>query len=101
MIPEWLPSAALGLVLGVAVSVLNHFILQQGVRKAAAVAGSKGTSIIMLRYGIRYLLNILALFIVYKNIPMLIATAIGLTANKNYIFVKYLTSGKFAKKGVN
>jgi len=101
MFPEWLPSAALGLILGIAVSVLNHFILQQGIKKASAVPDGKGTNIIMARYGIRYLLNILALFAVYKNVPMLIATAVGLTANKNYLFLKYLASGKLGKKGVN
>lgn len=99
--PQWLPSALLGLIFGFGVSVLNHFILQQGIQKAAASSDRKGQNIIMTRYGIRYILNILSLFIVYQNVPMLIATAIGLTANKNYLFLKYLTWGNSGKKGVN
>jgi len=101
MIPQWLPSALLGLLFGIGVSVLNHFILKQGINKAANLPPEKGKSVIMIRYGIRYIFNILALFLVYKNTPMLIATAIGLTANKNYLFLKYLNSGKYGKKGVN
>lgn len=99
--PQWLPSGLIGLLFGLVVSILNYFILQQGIKKSTSLPDSKGQNIIMVRYGIRYILNILALVIVYKNAPMLLGTAIGLTANKSYLFFKYLNWKNFGKKGVN
>lgn len=88
--PSWLPSALAGLALGLTVSLLNHLILLQGQRQAVHQPPAKARNTVLARYGIRYLLNVLALFLVYKNTAMLIATAIGLTANKNYLFIKHL-----------
>lgn len=89
-LPIWMPSALKGLAFGVAVAALNHFILVQGEKKAETMPPEKGKNIIMIRYGIRYLLDVLALFLVYRDAPMLIGTALGLTFNKNFLFVKYL-----------
>jgi len=83
-------SALLGLAFGIAVSVLNHLILLQGQKAAKDMPPAKAKNTILLRYGIRYLLNLAAMFLVYKNPAMLIATAIGLTANKNFLFIKHL-----------
>jgi len=99
--PQWLPSALIGLLFGIAVSILNYFILQQGIKKSASLPAGNGQNIIMARYGMRYILNILALVIVYENAPMLLGTALGLTANKSYLFFKYLNWKNFGKKGVN
>lgn len=88
--PVWMPSALKGLAFGIAVAALNHFILIQGEKKAESMPPEKGRNAILARYGIRYILDVLALFLVYKDAPMLIATAIGLTFNKNILFVKYL-----------
>jgi hypothetical protein len=85
-----MPSALQGLAFGIAVSALNYFILLQGQKKAETMPTDKGKNVILMRYATRYIINIVALFLVYKNAPMLIATAIGLTFNKNFLFVKYL-----------
>ncbi len=96
--PEWTVSALIGLVIGTAVSFLNNFILMQGMKKAEELTPAKERNIIMLRYGIRYLLNLAVLFLVYKNTAMLVAAAIGLTLNKNVLFLKYFLRNK-QKKG--
>lgn len=88
--PVWLPSALKGLAFGIGVALLNHLILVRGERRAEDMPPEKGKNVIMIRYGIRYFLDFLALFLVYKDAPMLIGTAIGLTMNKNFLFFKYL-----------
>jgi len=89
-LPVWVPSALKGLSFGVVISTFNYFILVQGQKKAESMPPEKGKNAILIRYGIRYILDVLALFLVYKDAPMLIGTAIGLTFNKNFLFVKYL-----------
>ena len=91
-LPEWVPPALIGLAFGLAVSSLNHLILMRGLKKGEGQEPPKSKNIILKRYGIRYILNIAALFLVYKNTPMLIATAIGLTLSKNLLFLRYLSS---------
>ncbi len=91
--PDWLVPGLIGLVFGTAISGFNHYMLLQGIRKAEKLPGSEGKMAIAKRYGIRYITNILAMFLVYKNAPMLVGTAIGLTAVKNILFAKNLTSG--------
>ncbi len=98
--PAWLPSALIGLVFGLLVSAFNHFILIQGMKKAQNMPEHKAKNLITLRYGIRYVLNIAALFLVHKNMPMLVATALGLTASKNILFLRHLF-GNFGRKGVS
>lgn len=90
IVPAWMPSALLGLAFGAAVSAFNYVILLQGQKKAETMPAEKGKNIVLARYAVRYVINIVALFLVYKNAPMLIATALGLTFNKNMLFVKYL-----------
>jgi hypothetical protein len=98
--PDWLPSALIGLAFGLLVSAFNHFLLIQGMRQAQNLPEHKAKNLITLRYGIRYVLNIAALFLVHKNMPMLVATALGLTASKNILFLRHLF-GNFGRKGVS
>lgn len=88
--PVWMPSALKGLAFGILVAAFNHWLLLRGEKKAEGMAPEKGRNVILARYGIRYIIDVLALFLVYKDAPMLIGTAIGLTFNKNILFVKYL-----------
>lgn len=85
--PYWLPAALIGLLFGLVISGVNYYILAQGIKKAEQDP-SKNTLVIASRYGIRYVINMAALFLVYKNTPMLIATAFGLTFNKYVFLVK-------------
>lgn len=71
----------LGFVWGLAVSLFNNFWT---VRALANPKSSAATLFFVCRQGV----NLLAMAAVYKNLPMLIGTALGLLAVKNYIFVQ-------------
>ncbi|MHB8157025.1 MAG: hypothetical protein ACYDEQ_06485 [Desulfocucumaceae bacterium] len=88
--PVWLPSALKGLAFGIVVAAFNHFLVVRAEKMAESLPPQKGKNLILMRFGIRYMLNVLALFLVYKDAPMLIGTALGLTVNKNFLFFKYL-----------
>lgn len=97
-LPGWMLPALTGLVIGAAVSFINHLILLQGVKKAERLAPQHGKNVIMLRYGLRYILNFATLFLVHKNPAMLVAAALGLTASKNALVIKNLLN-KNKKEG--
>lgn len=81
----------LGFIWGLSVSLFNNFWAS----KALSHAGSKKATIFFVcRQGI----NVLAMFLVYKNIPMLIGTALGLLAVKNYILIKCLANMRSQKR---
>ena len=78
--PILLP-AVLGFAWGLAVSLFNNFWTARALKdpkKSAAV----------IFFTCRQLINVLAMFAVYKNLPMLIGTALGLLAVKNYILIQ-------------
>ncbi|SMB88204.1 ATP synthase I chain [Desulfonispora thiosulfatigenes DSM 11270] len=79
-----------GFLLGLLVSIFNHYIVIRVANRMTSenIHSFKGK--VVFRYLIRYATNLLALFLVYKNMPMLIATAIGLTSVKNYLYIKYI-----------
>lgn len=83
MIESVLLSALIGFVWGLAVSLFNNFWTW----KALHNLGGKFAQFLSV---FRILIVILAMALVYKNTVMLIATAVGLLAVKNYIFVKNL-----------
>ncbi|HHX95498.1 MAG TPA: hypothetical protein GX691_06755 [Clostridia bacterium] len=78
-----------GLAFGTSVSIFNYYLT---VRLLSNWGGSvhKGKSRVTVVFIIRYALNFLTLFLVYKNVPMLVGAAIGLTMVKNVLFFKYL-----------
>ena len=73
----------LGFIWGLAVSVFNNFWSGRALKNPSSIFGRL---VFIFRLGI----IALAMLPVYKNIPMLIGTALGLLAVKNYIFVKNL-----------
>ena len=83
MIESVLFPGAVGFFWGLAVSVFNNFWSQKALKNPASFFGKL---VFMFRLGIMAL----AMIPVYKNTPMLIGTALGLLAVKNYIFVKNL-----------
>lgn len=83
-----------GFGLGVAVSIFNHWLAVKALKGNDAKASKKKFTN---RIFFRYFLNFVVLFLVYKNVPMLIATALGLTMVKNYILIQYT----LGKKGVS
>ena len=101
--PAWLPDALMGLAFGLAVSGVNHLIFLRGIRKSDGMPDMKAKNIIAAHYGVRYILDFTALFLVYffnKSMAALITTAFGLTASKNVLFFKYLRQDS-GKKGVS
>lgn len=72
----------IGIVWGLAVSLFNNFMTWRALNRPNGIS----TLFLVFRQGI----NILAMFAVYKNLPMLIGTAIGLLMIKNVILLKSL-----------
>lgn len=89
MITEALKGVLLGLAVGafnyyIAVSALNK--VHSGDKKAKAKIGG----VFVLRWG----LNFLTLFLVHKNVPMLVGAGLALAFMSHIIIVKY-----FFKRG--
>ena len=92
MIESVLFPGMIGFIWGLAVSLFNNFFSWR------AFSNPKSTFsklVVIFRIGI----IMLAMLLVYKNTPMLIGTAIGLLAVKNYIFVKNLYTLFRERKG--
>lgn len=83
MIESVLLSGVLGFVWGLAVSLFYNFFSWRALNKPKSIFSKL---VIVFRLGF----IMLAMLVVYKNTPMLIGTALGLLAVKNYIFVKNL-----------
>ena len=81
MLKTILLPAVLGFAWGLAVSLFNNFWT------ARALKNPKSSAAVIF-FTCRQLINILAMFAVYKNLPMLIGTALGLLAVKNYILIQ-------------
>lgn len=92
MIESVLFPGMLGFVWGLAVSLFYNFFSWRALSNPKSVFSKL---VIVFRMGI----IILAMFVVYKNTPMLIGTALGLLAVKNYIFVKNLYTLFRERKG--
>ena len=81
-----------GFIWGLAVNLFNNFLTWRTLAKP-------GSILCTLVFVLRQVLNILAMFLVYKNVAMLIGTAMGLLAVKNYIFLKNLNTLFRERKG--
>lgn len=81
MLKTILLPAVLGFAWGLAVSLFNNFWT------ARALKNPKSSAAVIF-FTCRQLINVLAMFAVYKNLPMLIGTALGLLAVKNYILIQ-------------
>lgn len=83
-----------GLLFGTAVSAFNHFLTLRILRHWGEEGTHKTRGRVAAVYFMRYLINFAVLFLVYKNVPVLVGTAIGLTMVKNILIVKYLIKRK-------
>ncbi len=92
MLESVLFSGIIGFVWGLAVSLLSHFLTWWTLNKPKGIMST-------LIFVIRWLLLIFAMALVYKNVAMLIGTALGLLTIKNIIFVKNLHTLIQARKG--
>lgn len=81
MLESVLFPGALGFAWGLAVSLFNNFFSWRALSNPKSIFSKL---VVIFRIGI----VMLAMFLVYKNTPMLIGTALGLLAVKNYILVK-------------
>lgn len=81
MLESVLFPAVIGSAWGLAVSVFNRFLAWYALSRPKGMLST-------LIFVIRQLLLVGAMAMVYRNVVMLIGTALGLLAIKNYIFVK-------------
>lgn len=79
-----------GFLLGTAFSLFNHWIVLLAFKGSENLPEHKLKGKIYSRYLVRHVINILVLFSVYQNIPMLLGAAIGLTTVKNALVIKHL-----------
>lgn len=79
-----------GLALGTAVSVLNHLLTSRALSRWGGMPPEKAKPRVLGVYIFRYMMNFITLFLVYKNLPVLVGAAAGLTAVKNVMAVRYL-----------
>lgn len=88
-------SLLIGLLWGTAVSIGNHLYLQWTIKKNEHRSPDQGMLAVANCYITRYFINILAMFLVYRNMWMLVGTAVGLTVMKNVTIVReYIASRK-------
>ena len=92
MLESYVLPLVLGFVWGLAVSAFNNFWTWKALSN---VGGFFSRLVFIFRQGI----NLLAMFLVYKNLYMLIGTALGLLAIKNVILFKNLQELIFNRKG--
>lgn len=83
-----------GLIFGTAVSAINYFLTLRILENWGRTSQNKTKSRVTAVFFVRYALNFLTLFLVYKNVPMLVGAAIGLTMVKNILVVKNLIKRK-------
>jgi hypothetical protein len=88
-------SLLLGLLWGTAVSVGNYYYLQWTIKKNEARPPEQGMLAVSNCYIIRYFVNIFAMFLVYRNMWMLVGTGLGLTVMKHVTVIReYIASKK-------
>ena len=92
MLESVLFSGVIGFLWGLAISSLSNFLTWKTLQKPKGIMST-------LIFVIRWVLLILAMALVYKNVAMLIGTAVGLLTIKNIIFVKNLYTLIQARKG--
>lgn len=92
MLESVLFPAVLGFLWGLAVSLFNNFWTWRAFNNRR---GTIGKLVFVFRQGI----NLLAMALVYKNVAMLVGTAIGLLAIKNYILLKNIMTIIQERKG--
>lgn len=92
MLESYVLPLVLGFIWGLAVSAFNNFWTWKALNN---VGGFFSRLVFIFRQGI----NLLAMFLVYKNLYMLIGTAVGLLAIKNVILLKNLQELIFNRKG--
>lgn len=92
MLESVLFSGVIGFLWGLAISLLSNFLTWKTLQRPKGVMST-------LIFVIRWVLLILAMALVYKNLAMLIGTALGLLTIKNMILVKNLHTSIQARKG--
>ncbi|KJS85474.1 MAG: hypothetical protein JM58_08530 [Peptococcaceae bacterium BICA1-8] len=90
-------SILIGFSLGLAVSIINHQLVIRAYKKLETNAQTQSKRKFTNQFLLRQFINIALLFLVRKDMWMLISAAVGLTMVKNYILFQYT----IGKKGVS
>lgn len=98
MWPDIVTGLLIGLIIGGLVGVFNHWLVWSALKKSEHLPPAKGRNKIMVRYLIRYVINVvvLATYLWHKNTFILVGMALGLTIMAKVLAVKY----SFLKKEV-
>jgi NhaP-type Na+/H+ or K+/H+ antiporter len=83
-----LKSLLIGFLWGTLISVLNHYYLQRVLKKSKDQPPDRGMLAVVNCYIVRYFINIGALFLVYRDMWMLVGTAVGLMVMKNISLIQ-------------
>lgn len=79
----------LGLIWGAAVSVSYYGLMQWDVKRSSDLPEQCVRKVINWQI-VKYFINLMSMFVVYKNLWMLVGTGFGLTAMKNILVVREL-----------
>ena len=82
-----------GLIYGGGVAFLGHKIIHGAVMGAAPTNDREVRLLqrrITLRWWLRFFIDIIALFVLYKILPMLLGAALGIIIFQNILIVKYI-----------
>ncbi len=82
-----------GLVYGGAVGFLGHKIIHTAVMRATPTNDREVLLLqrrITIRWWLRFFIDIVALFVLYKILPMLLGAALGIIMCQNILIVKYI-----------
>lgn len=82
-----------GLIYGGAVAFLGHKIIHGAVMRATPTNDREVRLLqrrITVRWWLRFFIDIAALFVLYKILPMLLGAALGIIIFQNVLIVKYI-----------
>lgn len=80
----------IGFILGTGVTGIFYIKIYSVARNEDVYSNYDFKRMLSTRYAIRSLTNLLILYIVHTDVPMLAGVALGLTMAKNYILIKTL-----------
>lgn len=86
---EIVKSLFIGLAFGTVVALGNHWLIWSVIKNYEHYDPKKAKTKVMVRYLLRYAVDALALFLVYKHLYILVGTAFGLTLVGKVLAAKY------------
>lgn len=92
-----LPLFCVGLVYGLLIGVLNHLFLSCSWQKIDLEHIERAKRRLMIRYAIHYFIYFIALFLVYRQVPILLGAGLGMVLIPKFLAIKYIITDKGVK----